>query len=146
MLSFKILYLSPSSFQHPQHHVSDIGSGSEAFSIPVFNRLSVLLTEVAQLQMDYQWKWKSIQVLNPFSLRIGHLNNQKILSKTFCAACKKPQKRHKEYGFLSSILSISFCYKYPLRLHCSWHPVWRGCCSRQGSYNFVSVIVLFSQK
>lgn len=50
---FKSL-LVPILLQHPQHRVSDIGSGSEAFSIPVFSMLFVLLTGVTQLQMDYQ--------------------------------------------------------------------------------------------
>lgn len=50
--------------------------GSEDFSIAAIRTSALVwLIKVMQLEMDYNSKWKSIQMLNLFSIRIGHLNN-----------------------------------------------------------------------
>lgn len=78
-----------------------------------------------------------------FHLELGTWIIRKLPSKVICAtAFRKPVTEHrnnkKSMDFtLANSLSFLLYYKYPLKLHCSWHPVWRGCCSRQGHYNFV---------
>lgn len=121
----------------------------------VGQRLSASLFSTCCLSCWQQWhscKWntrengKVFRCWINFHLELDSWITRKYYPKHFVQqVCEEAQKRHKEHGFLSSILSISFCYKYPWRLHCSQHPVWRGRCSRQGSCNFVSHYFILSE-